>query len=292
MSTYEENVCEAIKTSSNFKEVANKLDVGVGGSTYKEFYRISKKYNISLEHFGKIKKVTNNKRHLTFDEIFTENSNISSSRLNRYIKKFHLKNCICEKCKNVEWLGAPIPLQVHHINGNTTDNRLENLQYLCPNCHSQTDNFCGKNTNKTKNNNKRIEENKIKKEKSIKDKIELIHSSNVDFSKWGWVSKVAKICGTTTSHLKTFMETYDYEFYITCYNREKAKLKASEEKTSIENSKRNKLNRIEDRKQQIIDTGITSKDYGWQTKLSSILSITRQSLKGFIDKHMIEFYDF
>lgn len=85
----------------------------------------------------------------------------------------------------MEWLGAPIPLQVHHINGNTTDNRLENLQYLCPNCHSQTDNFCGKNTNKTKINNKRIEENKIRKEKSIKDKIELIHSSNVDFSKWG-----------------------------------------------------------------------------------------------------------
>ena len=42
-------------------------------------------------------------------------------------------------------MGKEIPLQVHHINGNNTDNRVENLQILCPNCHAQTDTYCGKN---------------------------------------------------------------------------------------------------------------------------------------------------
>ena len=53
----------------------------------------------------------------------------------------------CAICGINEWLGQPLVLQLHHINGDNTDNRLENLQLLCPNCHSQTDNYCG-NANK------------------------------------------------------------------------------------------------------------------------------------------------
>lgn len=52
----------------------------------------------------------------------------------------------CEKCGINSWMGNIISLQIHHINGNRYDNRLENLQVLCPNCHSQTDNFCKKKT--------------------------------------------------------------------------------------------------------------------------------------------------
>ena len=51
----------------------------------------------------------------------------------------------CECCKNTEWLGQPINLQVHHIDGDKTNNQLENLQLLCLNCHSYTDNFGSKN---------------------------------------------------------------------------------------------------------------------------------------------------
>lgn len=57
----------------------------------------------------------------------------------------------CECCGINEWNGQPISLQLHHINGNSRDNSLENLQILCPNCHSQTDNYGSKNTNKTHN---------------------------------------------------------------------------------------------------------------------------------------------
>lgn len=51
----------------------------------------------------------------------------------------------CEQCGNTHWLGQLITLQVHHIDGDKTNNTLENLQLLCPNCHSYTDNFGSKN---------------------------------------------------------------------------------------------------------------------------------------------------
>lgn len=52
----------------------------------------------------------------------------------------------CEMCGLDEWMGLSIPLSLHHVNGDRHDNRLENLQLLCPNCHSQTDTFAGRNS--------------------------------------------------------------------------------------------------------------------------------------------------
>lgn len=54
----------------------------------------------------------------------------------------------CECCGLSEWNNLPITLQAHHIDGDKTNNELENLSLLCPNCHSQTDNFCSKNIKK------------------------------------------------------------------------------------------------------------------------------------------------
>jgi len=55
-----------------------------------------------------------------------------------------LKENRCEVCGLTEWLGEPLSMALHHINGDGKDNRLENLQFLCPNCHSQTENFSGR----------------------------------------------------------------------------------------------------------------------------------------------------
>jgi 5-methylcytosine-specific restriction endonuclease McrA len=66
----------------------------------------------------------------------------------QYTKAVNLKKHLiierghkCEKCGNTEWFGQPIALEVHHIDGDRTNNSLENLQLLCPNCHATTPNW-------------------------------------------------------------------------------------------------------------------------------------------------------
>jgi 5-methylcytosine-specific restriction endonuclease McrA len=51
----------------------------------------------------------------------------------------------CAVCAISDWRGEPLSLELHHINGDGNDNRLANLQLLCPNCHSQTDSWGGRN---------------------------------------------------------------------------------------------------------------------------------------------------
>jgi 5-methylcytosine-specific restriction endonuclease McrA len=56
----------------------------------------------------------------------------------------------CAECGTTTWLGQPLSLHLHHVNGDPHDHRLENLQVLCPNCHSQTDTFGGRNRGRRK----------------------------------------------------------------------------------------------------------------------------------------------
>jgi hypothetical protein len=66
------------------------------------------------------------------------------SHLKQRLIRLGLKQERCEICGISDWWGKPLSLALHHINGDGDDNRLENLELLCPNCHSQTDNFAGR----------------------------------------------------------------------------------------------------------------------------------------------------
>ncbi|HEX8639011.1 MAG TPA: HNH endonuclease signature motif containing protein, partial [Pyrinomonadaceae bacterium] len=81
-------------------------------------------------------------------EFLYNGSTISSHKLKLKLLRDEIKERICEKCKNDEWMGQTIPLELHHVNGNRFDNRLANLQLLCPNCHALTDNYSGRKTHK------------------------------------------------------------------------------------------------------------------------------------------------
>ena len=63
------------------------------------------------------------------------------------IRKYHFiqKNYTCEVCGTHEWNGETTPLELHHIDGDLTNNTDENLQVVCPNCHAQTPNYRGRN---------------------------------------------------------------------------------------------------------------------------------------------------
>jgi hypothetical protein len=67
------------------------------------------------------------------------------AHLKARLVKLGLLADVCATCGATEWLGRPLSLQLHHRNGDPDDNRLENLQLLCPNCHSLTDNWGGRN---------------------------------------------------------------------------------------------------------------------------------------------------
>lgn len=70
---------------------------------------------------------------------------INSHALRMRLLKEGVKEYRCECCRRKTWNGKPINLELDHINGEHGDNRLENLRILCPNCHSQTETYCGKN---------------------------------------------------------------------------------------------------------------------------------------------------
>jgi hypothetical protein len=83
-------------------------------------------------------------QRMAMDELLMSGKRRGRAYLKKRILAEGLKQARCERCGNTEWLGRPIPLQLHHVNGDGEDNRIENLQLICANCHSQTDNWGGR----------------------------------------------------------------------------------------------------------------------------------------------------
>lgn len=79
------------------------------------------------------------------EELLTDGRRRGRWNLKRRLLAAGLKPDACEECGLTEWRGQPLALELHHRNGRPRDNRLENLAILCPNCHSQTENFGGRN---------------------------------------------------------------------------------------------------------------------------------------------------
>ncbi len=68
-----------------------------------------------------------------------------SHKLKLRLLRENVKLSQCENCSLIEWLEQPIPLELHHIDGNRYNNSLSNLKLLCPNCHALTENYRAKN---------------------------------------------------------------------------------------------------------------------------------------------------
>jgi DNA-binding CsgD family transcriptional regulator len=82
---------------------------------------------------------------MSSDEFFAAGVHRARTYLKIRLIREGLKEPLCAQCRLEDWRGRPLTLAIHHINGDRMDNRVENLELLCPNCHSQTENFAGRN---------------------------------------------------------------------------------------------------------------------------------------------------
>lgn len=87
---------------------------------------------------------------MPIEELLVAGRRTSRAHLKQRLLKLGLKENRCERCGITEWLGKPLSMQLHHVNGDGLDNRLGNLSFLCGNCHSQTDTYGGRNGHRRK----------------------------------------------------------------------------------------------------------------------------------------------
>jgi hypothetical protein len=149
--TWTENqLKEAVKKSRSYRQVLYYLGLKEAGGNYAQIKKYIKEYNLDIKHFkgrGWNKGLRGiGKPILPLEKILVRNSDFQSYKLKRRLFIAGIKQPVCEKCGWAE--KAPdgrLPLELDHINGDSRDNRLENLRILCPNCHSLEPNYRGRN---------------------------------------------------------------------------------------------------------------------------------------------------
>lgn len=133
---------QIVKESFSMREVARKLGYAQdGGGTIQSLKNMCQELNLDISHF---KGKGWNKSNYKYDSFQPYSSKSRGKTTQNAL--IALRGRKCEHCGLTQWLEQPINLQIHHIDGDHTNNSLDNLQLLCPNCHSYTPNFC-KNIN-------------------------------------------------------------------------------------------------------------------------------------------------
>jgi len=140
-----EEMKEVLNTSKSMREVILKFNLSPNGSGG---YRNIKKRIVDLGlEIPKYNYYGNGelRKKLLDKDVFCENSSYPRQSLKRRIIKNGLIEYKCLECGNTgEHNGKNLSLHLDHINGINNDNRIQNLRFLCPNCHSQTETYSGK----------------------------------------------------------------------------------------------------------------------------------------------------
>lgn len=145
----DEQLRDAVARSTNLTDVIRELGLRPAGGNHASMKRNIARLGLDTRHFDGERRLRGlRRRHaareLSLGEVFCDRSRVYGKPLRRRAR-LHVRPLSCALCGNVgEWHGSPLTLQLDHVNGKYDDNRLENLRWLCPNCHSQTETFAGR----------------------------------------------------------------------------------------------------------------------------------------------------
>lgn len=137
----DEQLILSVKNNSSLQKVLDDLHL-IGGHT-----RIKQKIidlKLDVKHWKNFSGTTIRKIQ-PIQDLLSNNTSIQTSNLKLRLLKNNLLKYKCAECNLSEWRGKVLSLQLDHIDGIRTNNQLGNLRLLCPNCHSQTDTYCGRN---------------------------------------------------------------------------------------------------------------------------------------------------
>lgn len=144
------DLARAVATSFSMAGTIRALGLDVGGSVYPAMRRHIQRLGLDTSHWtGRawnrgLQVTTRTPRPLS--EILVRDSDVLDTHgLRLRLLREGVFEPRCSRCARTSWEGQAIPLQLDHVNGDRTDNRLDNLRVLCPNCHSLTDTWCGRN---------------------------------------------------------------------------------------------------------------------------------------------------
>jgi hypothetical protein len=121
------------------------------GGNHKTIQKWAARWNIPTDHFdaARVRARAMRRRGRTLEEMLVKGSHCKRSRLKELLYQHGLKNRECELCgQNEMWRGKRMSLILDHVNGDATDNRIENLRIACANCAATFDTHCGKNKNR------------------------------------------------------------------------------------------------------------------------------------------------
>jgi hypothetical protein len=137
---------EAVKTSHSIRAVLKKIGLTPAGENYESIKKRIRKLDLDTSHFlGQA--ILRGKTHTygtrPLEEVLVHKKLENTWKLKNRLLREGIKKHQCERCQITEWLGEPIPLELHHKDGDRTNNTLQNIELLCPNCHALTDNYRG-----------------------------------------------------------------------------------------------------------------------------------------------------